>query len=201
LFRCLIVLLDVRILASEIIRSFIAFDILEPNILRGITEVQEALLATGADLKIVEPQNIHITMKFLGDIRSSQIDDLYEVMKNVYVKPFDVALRNIGVFPSFSKMNVVWIGITNGFEELSRIAEGLETGLKNLGFPAENRKFSAHLTIIRVKSAKNKDVLAHEIDNFAGHEFGSSRMSSLKLKKSVLTPSGPIYGTLREVAV
>jgi 2'-5' RNA ligase len=201
LFRCLIVLVSVGKLAGEIIRSFIAFDVLEPNILRRIIEVQEALLATGADLKMVEPQNIHITMKFLGDILSSQIDDVYEAMKNSYVKPFDVALRNMGVFPSFSRMNVVWIGITNGFEELSRIAEQLETELKSHGFPPENRKFSAHFTIARVKSAENKDALARKIDDLAGHEFGSSRMSSLKLKKSVLTPSGPIYSTLREVTV
>ena len=201
MFVYLVILLEVEILASEINRSFIAFDISEPNILRGITEVQGLLQATGADLKIVEPQNIHITMKFLGDIRSSMIDDVHDVMKNVYVKAFDVGLKNVGVFPSLSRMNVVWIGITNGFEELSRIAESLETGLKNLGFPPENRKFSAHLTIIRVKSAKNKDVLVHKIDDLVGLEFGSIRVNSLKLKKSVLTPSGPIYSTLREVAV
>ena len=186
-------------MTGELIRSFIAIEVSNPSVLQEISEAQRVLLGTGADLKAVEPQNIHVTLKFLGDIELSQVDGVYEVMKKISVKSFEIEFKGLGVFPSLSRMNVIWVGITRGYEKLSRIAAELDEGLKPLGFQPENRKFSAHLTIIRVKSQRNREALASEAEKFTDREFGVVAADSLKLKKSVLTPQGPIYSTLREV--
>ena len=191
--------LDGRSLVNEPLRSFIAFDISSPQVLRNISNVQRALITTGADLKIVEPQNIHVTLKFLGDISLTHVDSIHNIMKSIPIKTFDIELRGLGVFPSFSKINIVWIGVTRGRDELAKVAESLEGGLKALGFPKEERDFNCHLTIMRLKSSRNKEALVSEVEKFSDFEFGVVKANSLRLKKSVLTSQGPTYSTLREV--
>lgn len=184
---------------SQMIRSFIAFDIDSESVTKRLSEVQKTLLNTGADLKIVQPQNIHVTMRFLGNISPNMVDSIYEEMENVSFVPFEVELRGLGAFPTLRYARVVWAGIKKGAEELEDIFNQLEPRLQRLGFKPDPKGFSPHLTIARVKSGRNKAELIRTIKEYEDYQFGMIKASCLRLKKSVLTPKGPVYSTLREV--
>ena len=144
---------------SERIRSFIAFDMENEGVQAKLAYAQKLLVETGADLKPVEPQNIHITIRFLGDISPPMVDKIHEALKNVKFTPFTVKLQGLGVFPSLNYPRVVWAGMTQGAEELKSIFTQLEPQIRTLGFAADAYGFSPHLTIARVRSAKNKQQL------------------------------------------
>jgi 2'-5' RNA ligase len=178
-------------------RGFIAIDIRSfPKLIQFENEIKN----TGADVKLVEPDNIHITLKFLGDTEEELIDSIEEIMKKSVeeMDSFEVQLKGSGVFPSQNYIKVMWIGLKNG-EKIGEIASEIDEKTSDLGFQREKRGFSAHLTIARVKSAKNKEKLLQIIEKYRDIEFGSFEVDSIKLKKSELTPKGPIYTTLKEV--
>jgi 2'-5' RNA ligase len=184
---------------SEMIRSFIAFDLNNESVLQRLKEVQDALRKTGSDLKIVDPQNIHITMRFLGDIKPAIVDQVHEAMKKVSFTAVNCEIRGLGVFPDLRYPRVVWAGIRKGANELRNVFEQLEPNLQQLGFRPDPKGFSPHLTLARVKTGRNKAELAHCVQDLADYDFGVVRADCLQLKRSVLTPKGPIYSTLKEV--
>jgi 2'-5' RNA ligase len=184
---------------SEMVRTFIAFDINNQSVLQKFMEVQSSLVRTGADLKLVDPQNIHMTMRFLGDVQVSRIDSIYESMKKTDFSAFTCEIHGLGAFPHLGHPRVVWAGIIKGSEELTRIANQLETELRQLGFRPDSKGFSPHLTLARVRTGRNKAELARCIQAMEDYEFGIVKADCLRLKKSLLTPKGPIYSTLREV--
>jgi 2'-5' RNA ligase len=181
----------------SIFRGFIAIDITAtPQILAFEKEIAK----TGADVKLVEPQNIHITLKFLGDTDENHIDAIEQSIKDAVktTKPFPVTLQGTGVFPNQNYVKVIWVGIIdNGV--IGPIAQTLDTSLASLGFPKESRGFSPHLTVGRLKTAKNKDKLLAIVQRYHKEEFTAQQVTSVALKKSELTPKGPIYTTVREV--
>ena len=183
---------------SEQIRSFIAFDMQSEQVLNRLADAQKLLVETGADLRPVAPQNIHITTRFLGDISPGMVDKVYEAMKNVKFTPFNIQLRGLGVFPSLSYPRVVWAGMTEGVEQLKSIFTQLEPQIRALGFAADAYGFSPHLTIARVRSGVNKQGLAELVTKKADYEFGIIKADCLRLKRSQLSPKGPTYSTLRE---
>jgi len=185
---------------AEMIRAFIAFDIDSDLVLKRLSEIQKTLINTGADLKLVEPKNIHVTLRFLGDISPTSVDAIYEEMKKVSFKPFDIELKGLGAFPTLKYARVVWVGIQKGAHELKSVFDQLEPRLQKLGFGPDPKGFSPHLTIARVKSGRNKAELTRHIEKMADYECGMIRAEYLRLKKSVLTPKGPIYSTLKEVS-
>jgi 2'-5' RNA ligase len=182
----------------ESIRSFIAFDIRSNHVLERLAKVQRLLAQTGADLKLVVPQNIHVTVRFLGNITIAKAEKIFEKMKEVDFTPFSILINGLGAFPNPRYSRVIWAGLVNGVEELRSIFSQMEQCLKDLGFTSDSRGFNPHLTIARVKSGRNKARLADFIVENANFEFGSIKADCLLLKQSVLTPQGPIYSTLRE---
>ena len=183
---------------SEQIRSFIAFDLENEVVLTKLAAVQKLLVETGADLKMVAPQNIHITIRFLGDINPAMVDKIYEAMKKVQFTPFTVQLHGLGVFPSLNYPRVVWVGMTQGADQLKSVFEQLEPQIQKLGFPKDTYGFSPHLTIARVRSGRNKQHLAELITKKAEFDFGIINADCLRLKRSELSPKGPTYNTQRE---
>jgi 2'-5' RNA ligase len=184
---------------SEKIRSFIAFDIDDDQVIKRFSEAQQMLVRTGADLKLVKPENIHVTMRFLGNITSPMVDLIYEAMQKVSFSPFDMEIRGLGAFPKLQYARVIWAGIRKGAEQLSNISDQLEPKLRELGFRPDPKGFSPHLTIARVKSGRNKAELIRCVKDSVNYEFGVVKAECLRLKRSVLTPKGPIYSTLKEV--
>ncbi|TRO44254.1 RNA 2',3'-cyclic phosphodiesterase [Candidatus Bathyarchaeota archaeon] len=185
---------------SGTIRTFLAFDIEDQTILRRIMQAQKMLVSTGADLKLVNPQNIHLTIRFLGEIPLTMIDQIYEEMKKLVFSPFQIELEGIGAFPKPAYPRVVWAGIRNGVKELKNVFEQLEPRLRGLGFQPDNKGFSPHLTIARVRSGRNKAKLAELINDLMDYDFGTVNSGHLKLIKSDLTPRGPIYTNVKEVS-
>ena len=184
---------------SEPIRSFVAFDLDSESVLKKLTDVQAQLTRTGADLKVVEPKNIHITLRFLGNVTARTVEEIFGAMKRVQFAPFDVKICGVGAFPDARYARVVWAGITEGADKLRGIFNQLEPLLRSLGFAPDPKGFSPHLTIARVRSARNKAELAKFINENLTYEFGVVRAACLRLKRSDLTPRGPIYSTLKEV--
>lgn len=184
---------------SRTIRSFFAFDIEDNRIVKRISEVQGILANTGADLKLVSAQNIHLTIRFLGDIPVSMIDVIYEEMKKIQFAPFKIEIKGLGAFPKLNYPRVIWIGIKKGSDLIEDIFSQLEHRLVGLGFKKDNKGFSPHLTIARVRTGRNKARLADLIMEHEDYEIGVVNVNCLRLKKSDLTPRGPIYTNLKEI--
>jgi len=183
---------------SEQIRSFIAFDMKNDSVLNRLAAAQKLLIQTNADLKLVEPANIHITLRFLGATNLEMVEKLYVAMKNVKFSPFNIRLSGLGVFPTLNYPRVVWAGITDGAKELTSIFEQLEPQIHELGFAPDPNGFTPHLTIARVRSGANKQRLVDLVQKQENYDFGIIRADCLRLKKSQLSPKGPIYSTLKE---
>jgi 2'-5' RNA ligase len=186
--------------ANEWIRSFVAVDLNNDHILDNILKIQQTLSRTGADIKPVERENIHITLRFLGEVKQERVQEIIEQMKQVQFERFTVDFRGLGVFPGLHRPTVIWIGIEKGAKELSRIFETLEQGLRALSIRPDSKGFTPHLTIARVKSGRNRAELVRTISELQDMEFGSMNVDSVKLKKSTLTPKGPIYTDLYELS-
>jgi len=178
-------------------RGFISVDI---PFSQKINELSNQIKNSGIHVKLVEPENIHITLKFLGDVDEELIEKIEESIKKSIkdTSSFEINLAGTGVFPNLGYIKIIWIGIQdNG--ELRKIADNIDEQLSKLGFEKERRPFSPHLTIARVKSAKNKEKLIEIINKYHETEFTKIKVESVKLKKSELTPKGPIYTIIREI--
>ncbi len=182
----------------ESIRSFIAFDIDSEVVLRKMADIQNLLIRTGANLKLVKPENIHMTMRFLGNITPPMVEKIFEGMKKIKFAPFDVKLQGINAFPHLRYPRVVWVGIVEGVDQMQSVFSQLEPRLRRLGFAPDSKGFSPHLTIARVKSGRNKAELIKCITENLNYEFGIVGVECLRLKRSDLTPEGPIYSTIKE---
>ncbi|WXG43159.1 MAG: RNA 2',3'-cyclic phosphodiesterase [Promethearchaeati archaeon SRVP18_Atabeyarchaeia-1] len=180
------------------LRTFIAVE-LAPELLPGVLDIQREILGTGGDIKGVEPENIHFTLKFLGEIPQSTVNEVMQCMNGLDFKSFEIEVSGVGCFPTIRNPRVVWIGVTDGLEDFSSLSKQLENCLKSIGLPPERERFTAHLTIGRVRSGRNKAELMRKLAEDLNVKIGRMTVSAVKLKKSTLTPKGPIYTTLHEV--
>ncbi len=147
---------------------------------------------------MVEPEILHLTLRFLGEVPQQTVERVKEILDVVRFPQFELAFSGVGTFPSLSRINVVWIGITRGQEQLSEIFQQIEPKLRQIGLPADNKGFSPHLTIARVKSGINREALANAAMKLHNLELGQMPVKYVRLKKSTLTPKGPIYTTIHE---
>ena len=185
-------------MSQERIRSFVAVDLDDPTIRNRIVNAQQGLEQTGAALKVVEPEIMHLTLRFLGEIPQATVERVKEAMNELKFQPFEAEFSGLGVFPNIRRISVVWVGITQGQEQLNDIFHQLEPKLRQFGLPADNKGFSPHMTIARVRTGLNKEALAQYVESMREQEFGQMPVKSIRLKKSTLTPKGPIYTTIHE---
>jgi len=181
------------------VRAFIGIDI-DEVVRQKLVAAQEQLAATGAQLKLVEPPNIHVTMKFLGEVPEDKINTIADSLRKAVAgtTQFNIDVRGIGVFPNLRYIRVVWAGVAEGRDEIIGLQQKIDRELGPLGFRSE-RDFVPHLTIARVKTAKQKERLAAFIKEMTDAEFGISRAQAVELKQSTLTSKGPIYSTLARI--
>jgi 2'-5' RNA ligase len=175
-------------------RSFIAIDVESPP-LRALLE---ELRAVGGGVRTVAPENLHITLRFLGEIEEGRAGDVGGAMEEVCrsLSPFPLSFQGVGVFPGLKRIRVVWVGVQEGKERLLALQGALEEALQGLGFPREKR-FHPHLTLGRVKSPRDTEELRRFVEERRTAEYGVQRVERVLLKKSVLTPQGPLYSDLR----
>lgn len=158
-----------------------------------------SLSAIGGDLKPVESENIHLTFKFLGSIAPTKLAEVKSALSLVKFEPFQLEIKGAGAFPNLKRMSVIWIGVGEGWTEAQLIFEQTERLLHKIGFSRETRPFSPHITVARVRSGRKTDEIAAFLGHLADQSFGAIVADRLKLKQSLLSPSGPKYSTLFEV--
>jgi len=178
-------------------RAFISVDI---DASRSLRDLCDELRGSRAHLKVVNPDIMHITLKFMGDIEEGGVPDVIDVMRSSAegVAPFEFKIKGMGAFPSRNRIKVVWVGIPNPGHMVT-IAERLDRGLSSIGFQREKRRFTPHLTVARARFSKNVDVVQEIIERWENHDFGSQQVNSIRLKKSVLAPKGPTYYIVEEI--
>ena len=181
------------------IRSFFAVDLDEKEITKKIVDLQSQLEFPDTRIAFVAPENLHFTLKFLGDIDERILPELEEAASKISFEDFELELSGMGCLPNFSYINALYIGVTKGLDNLATIAKELEGLSGKFNFKKETRPFRAHLTIGRVKRIRDKTPLITKIKENEGTHFGKINVTSFKLKKSVRTPQGPIYTNLFEV--
>jgi len=175
------------------IRTFVAVPIPEPLILAA-GDYQEYLKQLEAPVRWVRPENLHITLKFLGDVDSSRLQGVIFAIRAALASEtsFSAALGGSGVFPNSRSPRVIWMGVDQGASRLSRLVNRVETAVAGLGFERETRPFRPHITLGRVKSNKGLSPL---LSNLEMNPFDGGKMSvdEVHLMKSTLTPEGAIY--------
>jgi 2'-5' RNA ligase len=149
--------------------------------------------ATGADLKVVEKENLHFTVKFLGEISEVQASEASTRLKGLSLRGAEVGVRGVGAFPSISRPRVVWAGVAQSDQQsITPLANTVITALDGIG-ERDKRPFQAHITLGRVRSERNVRQLERFLHDNSDMSFGLARLTELKLKSSQLTPGGPIY--------
>ncbi len=176
-------------------RAFVALGIHSEEVLDSLATFQRELGATGADLKAVERQNLHFTLKFLGEIPQGDIGDADRRLRSLKLQGGDVTVAGVGAFPSASRPNVVWVGTAEGREVVAALAAEVIRSLEGIG-ERDSRPFQAHLTVARVRSGRNRDALTRLLTENAARSFGTFKLRSVTLKSSQLTPGGPVYTDL-----
>ncbi|MFC1703703.1 RNA 2',3'-cyclic phosphodiesterase [Candidatus Omnitrophota bacterium] len=183
---------------SQTNRCFIAIE-LPQEIQRRLCKIQSELKATGADAKWVKQNNIHLTLKFLGNLDSAAIAKVTAVLEQttVHYTPFSVEISEVGAFPTKESPRVIWVGVKEGKEKISAMVEELENSLQNIDIPKEEREFHPHITIGRLKSSFNRVHLVTKLKEITVGESMRFNVQALTLFKSTLTPKGPIYEVLK----
>jgi 2'-5' RNA ligase len=180
-------------------RTFIAIELPE-RIKRRIEDLQAPLKKTNAFVSWVKPTNIHVTLKFLGEVPEEKINEVFLATGKALegAKKFTMSLKGTGAFPDFRRPRVIWIGAGIGEKELTFLAERIEAEMEEIGFPKEQRKFSAHFTIGRVKSPKNIEKLM-ELVKSSDFQTDDIEVSEVVVMKSQLHPAGAIYTPLKKI--
>jgi RNA 2',3'-cyclic 3'-phosphodiesterase len=162
-------------------------------------ELIAALDGTTADVKWVEPHNLHVTLKFLGDVRDREIANVCNAVTRgaAKVQPFDIEVRGAGAFPTAARPRTVWLGVAEGDKPMVLLHDAVEAELAELGYREEHRRFQAHITIGRVRGAGTAIAdLGKRIVQQADFLAGRMTVSKVTVFASTLTPDGPIYDVL-----
>lgn len=177
------------------LRAFLAIDI-DEDLKAKIYKIVRQFGQIDANIKYVEMENLHLTLKFFGDIDTEGIEVLSSKISSVVSNfdKFNVKIKGCGAFPNKNRIKVIWLGL-DGDEIVKKLHDELDKEFVKLGFD-KDKKFSTHLTIGRMRSGKNKDKVKSKIQDFAEVEIGEMAVDKIILKKSTLTPQGPIYEDL-----
>ena len=178
-------------------RGFIAVDVPGGPVLDALAR---DLRTASSSLKVVGTDQVHLTVKFLGDTEEGLVPEIVTAIREATasLRPFRIRVRGTGAFPSLGRMNVIWVGV-DGAEPIARVADSLEASLERLGFPRERRAWKAHVTLARVKGRLDLDRVRGILEAHATGDFGAHTVDAVHLKKSVLTPQGARYSVVETV--
>ena len=179
-------------------RTFIAVD-MDPSVRGSAARLIRALAASQADVRWVEPHNLHLTLKFLGEVPLEEIPAVCSAVERAVagIEPFRLELLGAGAFPNARRPRTLWLGAGEGQVQMAAVQQSVEHGLKKLGYRPEGRKFKTHLTLGRVRRAgpglaRLSDLLAEH----ASFQAGASVVEEVVVFASELTPEGPVYTAL-----
>ena len=180
------------------IRAFIAVTV-ATSIVEEIAKVQAELKKIKADIRWVRAENMHLTLKFLGDVNRSQVEPILEVLRTTLQRQpaFCVYAQGLGGFPNLIRPRVVWAGLTE--DKLTAVSHAVETALVPLDFPIEKRPFRPHLTLGRVRSQQGWSDVSPRVQQHEHTYFGESLIDRVALYQSDLRPSGAAYTRLGSI--
>jgi 2'-5' RNA ligase len=185
----------------ELVRSFIAIE-LPPELKAELAALEERLKAgRHSFVKWVDPDSVHLTLKFLGSVPVDTIPSIVEAITRACQPwpPFSLQIGGTGVFPNWQRPQVFWVGIGGDIGRLTALHRELESALSPLGFPPESRAFSPHLTLGRLRdraSAEDRRRFGQWAQSVQFEAQASFQVDGMRLMKSQLTPEGPVYGLL-----
>jgi RNA 2',3'-cyclic 3'-phosphodiesterase len=182
-----------------VLRCFIAIEIPDA-VKRAVSEATDILKKSGADVKWTADENIHITLQFLGATDDSVIPQIKEALDKILLPypPFYITISQVGSFPGGRRPRVLWIGIQEP-EILINLQKDIANGMVRFGYPIEERGFTPHITIGRVKSNRNLHELMKRLDEIRSASFSGFDAEKIVLMKSELKPSGAKYYSLAEI--
>jgi len=181
-------------LKQETIRTFIAIEIPD-EIQEKLIEIQKDLAKFMPRVSWVKKGNIHLTLKFLGDIRTNQIESINSVLQNIAEShsSFEMNLSGIGVFPNPRRPRVLWIGITKGAKPAAKLADDISKLLQPLGFQPEKRGFTPHLTLARIRRPVNLQNVKNKFNQYDTLDIPTLKVDQIIFIRSELHPQGSIY--------
>ena len=184
---------------KESVRTFIAITIPD-QIRKMISDLQIVLKTYDVNVKWVRTESIHITLKFLGDVQKEKINDISQAVENAAsgIKPFEISVDKTGVFPGKQRPRVLWVGVEKGSEKLAELAGRIDVNLQTLGFEKEQRRYSGHLTIGRVRSPHG---IQHMIDKMMTSPINEEviPIKDIIVMKSDLQKTGAVYTPLHTI--
>lgn len=181
-------------------RLFVAIDINE-ELRLAIGRLQQKLrsrMKNESGIKWVDPELMHLTLKFLGETDENRIEDINQTIESACQgkEPFEFKFSTVGTFGRPAK--VLWLGSEKQNVNLAKLAEDTENALENIGFEKEQRDFNAHLTLARIKSPSANKTLQQLVKDFSKVDLPAVSVDSVCLYKSQLTPDGPVYTLLKK---
>jgi 2'-5' RNA ligase len=187
---------------SKTIRTFIAIEI-PGNIISKIRELQEGIKGYGFKIRWVRAENIHLTLKFLGDVESVRIDEIAEAISKTVegYTPISLKAKGVGVFPSLKRPRVLWVGLTGQMEALVGLQNALDEHLELLGFHKEKRPFKGHLTMGRMKDKIDAKKFGDALMTFRSFESETFGADQITLYKSELKSAGAVYTKLASASL
>ena len=189
----------------EQIRSFIAIEL--PDEIKWELGQLEARLKAGEQrwVKWVDPASIHLTLKFLGNIDIDRTVEITKAMEEAAqeVTPFQLEVKNLGVFPNLKRVQVAWVGVNGEMDKLSRLQQRVDSNLAHLGFPPESRPFKPHLTLARLRDQASLDERQRfgQLIADARFEAGAIKVDAISLMRSQLAREGAIHSRISSVGL
>ena len=187
-----------------LIRAFIAVQLPE-GLKKELADLETQFKKNSPPvIKWVDPNSIHITLKFLGEISTDSIEELMLAIEESArgIQPFQLEVRELGAFPGLDRTQILWVGIKGAVEKIEELQKRIEANTAQLGFSRENRPFTPHLTLGRVRDGARPNELQRigkllsEINFYASHHVD---VKAIDLMKSRLTPTGAIYTCIGSV--
>lgn len=177
-------------------RAFVAVE-MPPEIKAALGELQQRLQAAGLKARWVRPENMHLTLKFLGDIDPAAVGEIATALKQAAaVGPFSLPVAAVGVFPDAGRPRVIWVGLDDAGGRLVGLQQSIDAALAGCGFAREQRPFRGHLTLARFRGAVGREPLQQVLQEFGRVEIGRLAVDGLVLFRSILRPAGPLYARL-----
>ena len=190
--------------SPEQIRSFVAIE-LPGEAKKGLARLRKELEKDEHRfVKWVEPQGIHLTLKFLGNIPSQRVAEITEAMRKAVQgsSPFQLEISGLGAFPTLKQARVLWVGIGGELDKLSRLQQEIDSALTAMGFAKEERPFTPHLTLARIRegaSPPERRSFGELVSSISYEDKYPVEVEAVRLMRSQLTPAGAIYTCLSVV--
>jgi RNA 2',3'-cyclic 3'-phosphodiesterase len=181
-------------------RLFIAIEI--PDEIRsGLMEAQRRLKGSGVEASWPRPEGIHLTLKFMGDVPEEKIAEILKELRQAVegTAPFRLEVGGVGAFPGLKNARVAWIGLSGETESLARLQVAVEHAMVRIGMAREDRKFTPHLTLGRIKYIRSRDKWLEAVEEVKDIKLAGFDVVSISLMKSELKPSGAVYAEMGRI--